>query len=303
MSRTLTSDDLDAYGDELYPADPKAMLDELVLAVEEGRIADPDDVPYALTLAASAAVKLGDEARALELSARGVEMSEGGRDHFQSRGEHADLLLRYGHEEEGMALLRTLRPQLSRDLLADGYVIDPLRENGRDELAEEWLSAALATVLGIADRAEDGSDDEEDAFDIADRLLVLRYDLRREMGLPLDDTDRLAEQVDDDGSDVTFWPEAAFADLVRSLPEIDGGPPTWDEHRASIERRLQEADPNDFPVVELGSPELLAALVAGDEDRDVPPGPLLEWPPGRNDACWCGSGTKYKKCCLPRARG
>jgi uncharacterized protein YecA (UPF0149 family) len=21
------------------------------------------------------------------------------------------------------------------------------------------------------------------------------------------------------------------------------------------------------------------------------------WPPGRNEACWCGSGTKYKKCC------
>ncbi len=23
----------------------------------------------------------------------------------------------------------------------------------------------------------------------------------------------------------------------------------------------------------------------------------LDWPPGRNDACWCGSGRKYKKCC------
>ncbi|MGH3922605.1 MAG: SEC-C metal-binding domain-containing protein [Pseudonocardiaceae bacterium] len=26
------------------------------------------------------------------------------------------------------------------------------------------------------------------------------------------------------------------------------------------------------------------------------------WPPGRNETCWCGSGAKYKKCCLPRAR-
>jgi len=25
----------------------------------------------------------------------------------------------------------------------------------------------------------------------------------------------------------------------------------------------------------------------------------LDWPPGRNDACWCGSGRKYKKCCGP----
>ena len=24
---------------------------------------------------------------------------------------------------------------------------------------------------------------------------------------------------------------------------------------------------------------------------------LITWPPGRNEACWCGSGHKYKKCC------
>jgi tetratricopeptide (TPR) repeat protein len=29
---------------------------------------------------------------------------------------------------------------------------------------------------------------------------------------------------------------------------------------------------------------------------------LIAWPPGRNDACWCGSGRKYKRCCgLPGA--
>ncbi|MGC4857034.1 SEC-C metal-binding domain-containing protein [Micromonospora sp. DT4] len=25
-------------------------------------------------------------------------------------------------------------------------------------------------------------------------------------------------------------------------------------------------------------------------------------PPERNDACWCGSGLKYKRDCLPRSR-
>jgi hypothetical protein len=28
----------------------------------------------------------------------------------------------------------------------------------------------------------------------------------------------------------------------------------------------------------------------------------LPWPPPRNGPCWCGSGAKYKKCCLPRGR-
>jgi tetratricopeptide (TPR) repeat protein len=26
-------------------------------------------------------------------------------------------------------------------------------------------------------------------------------------------------------------------------------------------------------------------------------GRAIAWPPGRNEPCWCGSGTKYKRCC------
>jgi len=26
-------------------------------------------------------------------------------------------------------------------------------------------------------------------------------------------------------------------------------------------------------------------------------GDAMAWPPGRNEPCWCGSGTKYKRCC------
>ena len=32
-------------------------------------------------------------------------------------------------------------------------------------------------------------------------------------------------------------------------------------------------------------------------DQNNGPGESVAWPPGRNDRCWCGSGTKYKKCC------
>ena len=31
-------------------------------------------------------------------------------------------------------------------------------------------------------------------------------------------------------------------------------------------------------------------------------GRALRWPPSRNDACWCGSDRKYKKCCGPTPR-
>ena len=29
---------------------------------------------------------------------------------------------------------------------------------------------------------------------------------------------------------------------------------------------------------------------------------VVGWPPGRNERCWCGSGTKYKKCCAAPVR-
>jgi uncharacterized protein YecA (UPF0149 family) len=34
-----------------------------------------------------------------------------------------------------------------------------------------------------------------------------------------------------------------------------------------------------------------AAYEAAAQGRGTP------WPPGRNDPCWCGSGSKYKRCC------
>ena len=38
------------------------------------------------------------------------------------------------------------------------------------------------------------------------------------------------------------------------------------------------------------------------EELDAQPAAHVSWPPERNGACWCGSGLKYKKCCLPRSR-
>jgi hypothetical protein len=42
-------------------------------------------------------------------------------------------------------------------------------------------------------------------------------------------------------------------------------------------------------------PSRLRARYAADVARD--PSRTIAWPPGRNEACWCGSGRKYKKCC------
>ena len=297
----MTTDDLDAYGaDVVRVRNPRPVLDELVAAVDENRIADPEDVPYALSLAASAAARLRDEPRALDLSRRAVDAGRDGRDEYLVRGEYADLLLRFGHAEEGLNTLRKLRQQLTRDPFADGYVIEPLLENGRAELAQEWLTAALSTAIDIAERSDPDSEEGDDAWEVVDSLAARRARVRRDLRLPPDEADnRAAELLDarDSEPDMVFWPEAAFAALVEKAPDLVEV--TWDEHRAAIEKEFQQ---DDQLLVEVATPELLAATLEGDETVAGEPGPALEWPPGRNEPCWCGSRVKYKKCCLPRAR-
>lgn len=297
----MTTDDLDAYGaDVVRVRNPRPVLDELVAAVDENRIADPEDVPYALSLAASAAARLRDETRALDLARRAVDAGRGGRDEYMVRGEYADLLLRFGHAEEGLNTLRKLRQQLTRDPFADGYVIEPLLENGRAELAQEWLTAALSTAIDIAERSDPDSEEGDDAWEVVDSLAARRARVRRDLRLPPDEADdRAAELLDARAAepDMVFWPEAAFATLVEKAPDLVEM--TWDEHRAAIEKEFQQ---DDQLLVEVATPELLAATLEGDETVAGEPGPTLEWPPGRNEPCWCGSRVKYKKCCLPRAR-
>lgn len=297
----MTTDDLDAYGaDVVRVRNPRPVLDELVAAVDENRIADPEDVPYALSLAASAAARLRDESQALDLSRRAVDAARGGREEYMVRGEYADLLLRFGHDDEGITALRKLRQQLTRDSLADGYVIEPLLENGRAELAQEWLTAALSTAIDIAERSDPDTDESDDAWEVVDSLAARRARVRRDLRLPPDEADdRAAELLDarDAEPDMVFWPEAAFAALVEKAPDLVEM--TWDEHRAAIEKEFQQ---DDQLLVEVATPQLLEATLGGEDGSLIEHGPALEWPPGRNEPCWCGSRVKYKKCCLPRTR-
>ena len=308
MGSLLTSDDLDGIGSDAMAArDPAPYKAELVAAVEQGRLADAADTSYALGLAADIAERCNDEDDALSLARRAIEAADATSEHSWTRGRRADLLLRFGHTEEGMHELRALRPLLTRDPMASSYVVDALVENGRAEVAEEWLTPAVMTATENAERATPGSDAAEDAWEIAEGLAVRRRWVRRDLGLPPDETDLLAEEVvaaHDAEPDLLFWPQAAFDALLAAVPEsADEFGATWDEHRTAVERELQAADAEgDVLLIETATPALLSATLAGEDTEPVEPGPLLEWPPGRNEPCWCGSRTKYKKCCLPRGR-
>ena len=306
MAPLLTADDLDGIGADAQAArDPRPFAVELVDAVEGGRLADPDDAGYALSLAAEARELAGDHEEALALSARAATTGEGTVDATWLQAIHAERLLRLGREDEGMAALAALRPLLHRDVDAVGPVVEALTETGRAELAEQWVTAAMLTAMEREDRAADGSDEQLEVAVVVDELVMTRRDVRAGLGRVPDEYDTLADDLDA-APDLVFYPEAAFTQLLAARPEVaDELGRDWDAHRAIVEGELQAADAEgEVLEVEVATPALLAAMLADDDaDGTAPePGPRLPWPPGRNDPCWCGSRAKYKKCCLPRGR-
>ncbi len=342
-SGLVTKEDLDEFGRSAFDADdPLSVAAVLVEAVERDRIAEVADIGHALVLAAEIVERSGDLDTALGLADRAVEAyrRHGDDGNGFPRAFRAELLLRLGRADEGMAELAALRALLMRDPDAVSYVSEALEAGGRAEVAEQWLTAALQTLLER--RAGAGRSDPAGrrAAMMAYGLAQQRHRLRRALDLVHDELDDLADRLrdavhdafdddlDDDDDDfgddgyeataVLFWPRAEFDQVLARWPVLAGVyGASWDEHRARLQRglvTLAESGCAQLAVLAGSAHELgaFAARHGGDPtDAEVRQGyaeDLQEhprrtaWPPGRNDGCWCGSGGKYKKCCLPRTR-
>ncbi|MGW5560009.1 SEC-C domain-containing protein [Micromonospora sp. NPDC003944] len=327
MPMLLTADRIEEIGAiGSGSPDPAALVAELVGAVDEGRVEDPADTGYALLVAADILEQAGDLADALALATRAI--AEQPDDNAYARGVRGGLLLRLGRSDEGMAELTALRPLLETDPAAT-YLIDELVESGDAETALEWLTGALDVILERTRTQQYTSEDAQDeAAAMIYGLAQRRHDLREEQGLPHDEYDNLADRLraasthaldalDDGPATLLFWPRAEFAALLVRWPALaDSHPPTWDEHRTTVERAFVETSARggaNLGVVN-GTVDGLAAFAerAGSDPTDeetldeyadsLDEAGVTAWPPGRNDTCWCGSGAKYKKCCLPRSR-
>jgi tetratricopeptide (TPR) repeat protein len=318
----------------LGAADPLGVSAELAGAVDDGRLADPEDTGYALTLAAEIAESRTKLDAALRYAERAVE-AYGKREDSEAgaaRALRARILFRSGRDDEALAELESLRVQLTEYPDAAAYLSAALAAGGRNRLAEEWLTEAMRAAL--AERAAGpGSSGEPTSPEDAGLLFFLlqqRHRVRHALGLGHDTHDNLADRLETRLADTTaraaaapaddllFWPRAEFDRLVAQWPALTESYGTsWDEHRAHLERELvrlgaagrtgltllpgtvagltgfagRDGDPAD-PKIRAGYAERLAGA-AGQ----------ISWPPERNEACWCGSGNKYKKCCLPRSRG
>ena len=310
----------------LGAADPLGVAADLAAAVDAGRLADPRDAGYALALAAEIAESRARLDAALRYAERAVE-SYAGRDDGEAGGVralHARILFRSGRSGDALAELEPLRPLLTEHADAAAYISAALAAGGRNRDAERWLTEAVRAVLD--ERAAEPGDAQDAGLLFF--LLQQRHRVRHALGLPHDAHDNLADRLEtrladagaatDSADDLLFWPRTEFDRLLAQWPALaEAYGATWDEHRARLERELvrRAAAGRTGLAVLPGAVAGLTGYAGADGDPTgattragyagrLAAGPArIGWPPERNGPCWCGSGDKYKKCCLPRSRG
>lgn len=349
---SLTEEMLDALESSILDADdPLAIAAQLLLAVEEDGLANPADQGRALVLAAKIYEVTGDLPRAEELATRAVQADQEHdvEDPTAAVAYRAGLWLWSGRKDEALADLAAMRPALTRDPYVVGHLCEAMVVGGQAELAHDWVTASLKSMLPEPGAPEVGA--EQSRSGDANRSMTLfmlahqRSLLRQDLNLPYDNYDELAdmlhdeihhlladkpeecpfcgeEDLEDEDFDeedleeeaaMLFWPQAQFERLVQQWPRLAlsfGG--SWDEHRAQIEYGMTQLSASSAAGLAIlpGAVDDLEAYAA-----DVWMGPVdldccedyteeltteISWPPTRNAPCWCGSGLKYKKCCLHR---
>ncbi|HUR86877.1 MAG TPA: SEC-C metal-binding domain-containing protein [Solirubrobacteraceae bacterium] len=226
-------------------------------------------------------------------------------------------------------------PELGREMLAWYLLKDGATVAGEAEFArlrtERPDDVDLLIALGNA-RADAGLHEAsltafDDAVELARRsgseheLEWARIERRGErelLGLPLDDDDDLVARLRPRGDEqivvctlAWFPPDQHAAALERwpSLAEDLDEPRAYARRLEAHLRQLHRETGRHPSIAPLNVEELTHWATAAGEDPDSGSarsrfaaelgrtGRALPWPPGRNDACWCRSGRKYKRCC------
>jgi tetratricopeptide (TPR) repeat protein len=335
MARVLLDDgDVQAlYAHGVRAKNPLAFVEQLVAAARTPGALDLETEPsYVLAVAADLCEELGDHERALALIKEAIETDLPDPAPIYRYARRAELLILSGRYDDGMRELEALRPRLG-SAVSSSAIIDALEATGQLELAVDWLTEAIRRMAPQHIDPDNGKEAYEFDRMIAQRRRIRHelgldpdaLDLTSDVDPAMPFDSALAPslfrwQDDDSGEDdpveqavltgLLFWPEDEYAALVARWPDIaEGYGGDWSGHRAAYKSQA-EAHPSTYLQVVRGEFE---EFLAHADERGLDPatgtarasyaadlarrGLGIDYPPERNAPCWCGSGSKYKKCC------
>ncbi|MFF0271701.1 SEC-C metal-binding domain-containing protein [Kribbella sp. NPDC004536] len=229
--------------------------------------------------------------------------NETGSDEDLARVGVAGCLFAEGRDDEARAELAAV--------MANKYFYSPawaraaelLEAIGEEEEALDWYEVAT-------DRA---TAEEVSRSRMLQRMVTGRRRVKWALQVPLDGIDLLGVQGDKEARER----EADLRELLREPMVVGGQIQVWDrgEFDAGVPWRNQFVgdDPDAYcrkveRTLRLEDRRVtIATWTYGGfldcledarlQQQDVPDGRRIVWPPARNEACWCGSGVKYKRCC------
>ena len=214
-------------------------------------------------------------------------------------------LLKAGSVDDGEALFRDLR--VARP--DDGDLLVLIGSARFDAGLEESALTAFDEAITLATELQ--------STWTLDRARIERRATREDMGLPLDEHDRLVRSPSLPPGEQTAWflvwfpPDQHELALAR-WPDLEddlSDPAAYArrmEHELRVLHRMTGRCPG---IAALDVVELESWAVGQDYDPDSGiarsqfaaelghSGLAEPWPPGRNEPCWCRSGRKYKRCC------
>ena len=206
-------------------------------------------------------------------------------------------------------------------------------ESAEDPAVESPVAEASVAGGPVAGGPAAGDPVAEDGESPSDPVLVLatRWRVRDVLNLPEDELDRAVSALVDveelsgeialpdawENPDapsevrVMYWPREEVAGAHERWPDLVlSARPEEVSHERELENRtLSELGYARIEMVPMttaalarfvertgGNPDDHAVLGACVDERAEQVA-VLSWPPERNDPCWCGSESKYKKCC------
>ena len=234
------------------------------------------------------------------------------------RGTLAVHLLRSGNEDDADALWEVVATEQPEEVTLRFMAGVAYQDLGEHEEALGWFDEALEMVLAHGDhegwladllqaRDESLSETAQQSDDLQKRGdAMLAQQLRH-----LRTLDPLAQRrTQDAGSAVGWFPRSEWESAAALWPALPDGFADYQEYARDVQRRLLEADQDGRAVLSplyvdaftewCDANDLTASETAAADDYATEVarvGNAVPWPPRGREACWCGSGEKYKKCC------